>query len=275
MRGFKVVVVTLCMMLSGACAQFNQGTAAVPGVASHLDRIAARGELVVGMSGNQPPLNFISKSGELMGLEVDLAKQMADAMGVNLRIQSMAFADLLPALESGRVDLVLSGMTITPARNMKSMFVGPYFLSGKAILTREQTLADIRNPSEMNRPNLKIVALRGSTSQALVEDEIPDAKLSLAQDYDEAVQQLIRNEADIFIADYPICIISVFRYPDEGLISLITPMTFEPLGIGLPAGDPLYANWVENFLMLLDGSGELEELTNRWLGESSWLEDLP
>lgn len=275
MRGFRFAVALSCMILLGACAQFNQGAAPVLGPSSHLDRIAARGELVVGMSGGQPPLNFISKGGELMGLEVDLAKQMADAMGVNLRLQSMAFADLLPALESGRIDLVLSGMTITPARNMKSMFVGPYFLSGKAILTREQTLADIRNPSEMNRPELKLTALRGSTSQALVESEIPEAKLTLAQDYDEAVQLLIKGEVDAFIADYPICIISVFRYQDEGLISLIAPMTFEPLGIGLPAGDPLYANWVENFLMLLDGSGELEELTNRWFGESSWLQDLP
>ena len=90
-----------------------------------LDRIVQRGELVIGTSGTQPPMTVTSKKGEIIGLDADIAKAMADAMGVKLRFVTMPFAKLLPALEADQVDMVLSGMTITPKRNQIVAFVGP------------------------------------------------------------------------------------------------------------------------------------------------------
>jgi polar amino acid transport system substrate-binding protein len=91
---------------------------------SALDRIIKKGELAVGTSGTQPPMSATNKKGELMGMDVDISKAMADAMGVKLKFVPIPFAELLPALEAGKVDMVLSGMTITPERNRKAAFVG-------------------------------------------------------------------------------------------------------------------------------------------------------
>ena len=74
-----------------------------------------------------PPLNMTTKDNRIIGLEIDLARALADAMEVGLRLQPIAFKDLLPALEAGKVDMVLSGMTITAKRNSKVAFVGPYY----------------------------------------------------------------------------------------------------------------------------------------------------
>ncbi len=240
-----------------------------------LDRILKRGELIVGVSGNQPPLNMRAKSGAIIGLEAELAQMIADAMGVRLRLFPVHFNMLIPTLEEGGIDMIMSGMTMTPERNLKFAFVGPYFLSGKSFLTKSQTIASLQDASQIDSPSSTVVALEGSTSQLFVEEIMPRAKLIKAKTYDAAVKMVLEDKVDAFIADYPICIISVFRFPDQGLVSLITPLTYEPVGIGMPANDPHLLNWVENFLNTLEGSGRLEELRARWFEDASWLTDLP
>jgi polar amino acid transport system substrate-binding protein len=239
-----------------------------------LERIRQRGELLVGTSGNQPPLNATTKDGRVVGLEVDLARAMASAMDVKLRVITMPFADLLSAVQTGKVDVVLSGMTMTPQRNMKVAFVGPYFVSGKSLLSKLETMASVSDASEINSPKMQLAALKGSTSQYFVERIIPKATLTLTQDYDEAVALVRQGKIDALIADYPFCAISVFRYPEDHLVTLKTPFTFEPLGIALPAGDPLLVNWVENFLTMLEGTGVLFEITTKWFEDGSWVSQL-
>ena len=275
MKKLIIVSVSLLMFLTG-CAQMNGNTANASASASPvIDRILQRGELVVGMAGNMPPLNMTTKEGELIGYEVDLAKNMASAMGVRAKMEVMPFAKLLPALQSGKIDLILSNMTITPERNLKVAFVGPYFTSGKAFLTKIKTIAMAGEAADIDAKNTKLVALKGSTSQAFVEKAIPDATLVTASDYDEAVKMVLEDKVHAMVADYPICVVSVFRYPDRGLFSVVTTLTFEPIGVGVPAGDPLLVNWVENFMGIAEKVGLFEALKEKWLLKADWLNRLP
>ena len=200
---------------------------------------------------------------------------MAKAMGVKYRMETMPFPDLLPALQEGKVDMVISGMTITPDRNLKVAFVGPYFMSGKAFMTKIKTIAEADEAADVNNPGTKFVALRDSTSQSFVEEFIPKATLYTANDYDEAVKMVLEDEVHAMVADYPICVVSIFRYPNAGLLSVITPITYEPLGVAVPAGDPLLVNWLENFLAAVEGSGNLDALKVKWFATGSWLRELP
>jgi polar amino acid transport system substrate-binding protein len=230
---------------------------------------------VVGMAGNMPPMNMTTKEGELIGYEVDLAKNMAASMGVRAKFSVMPFAELLPALQSGKIDLILSNMTITPARNLKVAFVGPYFTSGKAFLTKIKTIALADEAADIDAKNTKLVALKGSTSQAFVEKAIPDATLVTANDYDEAVKMVLEDKVDAMVADYPICVVSVFRYPDQGLLSVVTTLTYEPIGVGVQAGDPLLVNWVENFMGIAEETGLLQKFEEKWFRKADWLLKLP
>jgi polar amino acid transport system substrate-binding protein len=274
-RKLTLVFVSLMLLLSG-CAQMSGNTASASATASPvIDRILQRGELVVGMAGNMPPMNMTTKEGELIGYEVDLAKNMAAAMGVSAKFSVMPFAELLPALQSGKIDLILSNMTITPARNLKVAFVGPYFTSGKAFLTKIKTIALADEAADIDAKNTKLVALKGSTSQAFVEKAIPDATLVTANDYDEAVKMVLEDKVHAMVADYPICVVSVFRYPEQGLLSVVTTLTYEPIGVGVQAGDPLLVNWVENFMGIAEETGLLQKFEEKWFKKAGWLQQLP
>ena len=91
---------------------------------------------MVGISGDQPPLNGTTKEGRIIGLDADLANTIASGMDVKVRFSKMPFSDLLPALQAGKVDMVISGMTMTLDRNTKVAYIGPYLVSGKGILLK-------------------------------------------------------------------------------------------------------------------------------------------
>jgi polar amino acid transport system substrate-binding protein len=267
-RGLVALVVVVGLM-----AMWGQVFAA--GISPVLDRIQARQELVVGTAASMPPLNMTTKDGRIMGMEMDLAEYFASSIGVKLTVKPMPFNDLLPALEAGQVDMVLSGMTITPARNLKVAFVGPYFASGKSILAKAANVDSIDEIAKMNNPDKVLVALKGSTSQMFVEKVTPKAKLVLADDYSQAVSMVLDDRAVAMVADFPICMVSVYRYPDAKLATLKKPFSYEPLGIALPPNDPLLVNWVQNFLHALDKMGDMEMLMEKWFKNSSWVSQLP
>ncbi len=240
-----------------------------------IDRIRNQGELVVGTSGDQPPLSATTRDGKIIGLEPDISSLMASSMGVRLRLARMPFADLLPALKNGKIDLILSGMTMTAQRNLDVAFVGPYYVTGKAFLTKLATIASLENADGIDKPEYTVVALQGSTSQIYVEKVLPRAKLVTTKDYDEALAMLLRDEAHAMVADYHYCAVAAFRYKDKGLITVNAPFTYEPIGVAMQAGDPLLVNWMENFFSTLNGSGDLKKLAERWFGNGAWLKELP
>jgi polar amino acid transport system substrate-binding protein len=268
-----MIVLIVSALLISSCAPMGMGGSGT-GQGPTLGAILDRGELIVGTSGSMPPMNMTDKNGRIFGLEPDLASGFADSMGVTLRLVPMPFKDLLPALEAGKVDMVLSGMTITPHRNLKVAFVGPYFVSGKGLLTKIETLVAITDPSEINTPSTRLAALEGSTSAQFVKEMLPEAKLLTAPTHDDAVRMVIQNQVDAMIADYQFCAVAVIRNPEAGLLSLAAPLTYEPIGVALPASDPHLVNWVTNFLNTVSASGDLAALKLDWYTNAAWLNEL-
>ncbi len=241
---------------------------------SILDNIRKKGELRIGTTGQQPPMTVTTKSGEIVGLDADIAKTMAAAMGVRVKFVVTPFNDLLPALKTGRTDMVISSFTMTPERNLDVAFVGPYHVSGKGILTNGDRFAVLQKANGLNSPEVKIAALKNSTSQAFAEQLMPKAKLTLTESYQEAITLLFESKLDVLIADYQFCAFTAYRYQDKGLSAGKSPLTFEPLGIAMKE-DPLLINWVQNFLLLIHGNGELKKMESKWLNGGKWVDELP
>jgi polar amino acid transport system substrate-binding protein len=239
-----------------------------------MDRILEKGELVVGTTASQPPMIATTKSGQIIGFDADLARLIAESMGVQLKFETMPFSELIPALENGKVDMILSGMTMLPKRNLKVAFVGPYYVSGKGILTKAKNMAALQEKDGLNRPDFTVAALKGSTSQMFVERAAPKAKLVTTKNYDEAIDMLMQDKIEALIADYPFCALASFRYSDKGLMAGQSKLTFEPLGIAIPE-DALLINWMENYLTMLEGSGILKRLGENWFENSDWIKELP
>jgi ABC-type amino acid transport substrate-binding protein len=212
-----------------------------------------------------------AKSGEIIGLEPDMAKIMAEAMEVKLSIKPIPFNNLLGALLKGRVDVVMSQVSITGKRNMRVAFAGPYFKSGKAVLTRIEALAAARHVSEIRGPEIRVAALKGSTSQAFVERMLPGTKFLPVDSYGEAIHMVLSKGAEAMVADYPACAMGIFLNPGKGLLTSKEPLTYEPIGIAIPGNDPLFLNWVQNFLTTLKDSGILDDLKSKWFKDPSWV----
>jgi len=264
----KRMLCVLVVVLALALAALD--TAAGP----VMDRILAKKVLVVGTSGQQPPMSATAKSGELIGMDIDLANAMAEGLGVAVEFVRMPFAELLPGLEAGQADMVISGMTITPDRNRKVAFVGPYYVSGKGILALEQRYAELQDADGLNAPDVTVTTLKDSTSQRFAEKLMPKAKLIPAASYDEAIALVLQKKADVMVADLPFCAYAAYRYQDKGLSAGKSPLTFEPLGIAM-AEDTLLINWVRNFLNTLQGTGQLKKIHAKWLENGGWITELP
>jgi polar amino acid transport system substrate-binding protein len=261
---FKSAVFLLSMVL------FFSGVACAGPI---LDDILKKGELVVGMTGDQPPLNAIAKDGEFIGLDADLARSIAKSMNLEVRFSRMSFAELLPALQAGKIDMILSGMTMTPARNTQVAFVGPYYVSGKGILLKFESV-ELLKKEGLNSEKFKIATLKGSTSQSVVEQKAPEANHIFVDSYEDAVEKLLQGKADAVIADYPFCAYMAARYSEKKLVVAETKLTIEPLGVALRE-DALFINLVGNVLKSMVLSEEMQSLQEKWFRSRSWFEQLP
>lgn len=240
-----------------------------------LQRVIDFKTLKVGMSGNQPPLTMIDKNGAPMGFDVDLAMALAVAMQVKLDIQVMPFGDLLDALEKDEVDMVISGLSITPQRTESISFVGPYMMSGKSILTKRSALGNAASTDVFDNENVTLMALENSTSAAFIRNSAPRATLTEVESYNQGVKMLMEDKADALVADMPMCILTVLRFPDAGFTTLEQPLTVEPIGIGISKDDLQFQNLVDNYLDAYEKSGLLNKLRKKWFEDSSWVSRLP
>ncbi len=267
---------TLRLAAIAVFAAFTVFTASsVTAQAPVLDRVIKSGTLRVGMSANQPPLNVKSKTGQMIGLEVDLARGLAYALGFELEIVQKPFGQLLGALKQGKVDMVMSGVDITAERSRDFLFVGPYMLSGKSLVTTSKALAGAETVEDINTRDVIFVALKNSTSEAFVKKHMPKAKIIRVDDYETGVQMVMDRKASAMVADVEACALAVLRNPDAGLITLEEPLSVEPTGIAVSARDVRFYNLIDNYIDAIEATGILSALRQKWFEDPSWLEELP
>ena len=224
---------------------------------------------MLGTAGDYPPFSALNSKGGMVGLDVDLAAKIAEAMGVDLVIKRYPFGQLLTALEKGKVDVVLSGMTITPERNTKVLFVGPYYSSGKSLITKDASIG-LNGTSAHD----VVVAVKGSTSAHVAKKLFAHSTVKVVATFDTAMELLLQGKVTAIVADYPYCAAMSYRYRDKGVSSPNAPFTYEPLGIGIRKSAFHLENWMQNFLFALEGSGELERLTDKWIKNMDWVNQL-
>ena len=254
------LLLLLLLMTVGCNAMQTKG-------GSTLDRIQERGELILGTSGNMPTMTQVDEEGKVTGFDIDIARLMANVMDVKLVTKVMPFNELLPALEAGKVDVVISNITITPKRNLRVAFVGPYMTSGKCFVTKNESLAKAEQSPDLNTPETRLAVLNGSTSEDFARGLFPNATVVKVESYAKAAEMVKSDEVGGMLTDYPICMATLKNNPDAGFVTLFSLLTYEPIGIALPANDAQFINWTNNFLDRLDGTDTLKGLGKIWFGE--------
>ncbi|CCH47476.1 basic amino acid ABC transporter substrate-binding protein [Pseudodesulfovibrio piezophilus] len=161
-----------------------------------LEKVKEKGVITVGNSPDYPPFESIGDNGERVGFDIDLLDAVAQKIGVKVQWVTMEFAAIVTAVQSGQVDMGMSGFSITPERREQVGFSAPYFASGQVIVTRPDS--DIKNVADLN--GKKIAVQLGTTGEQQA-DKIEGASVIKPESYSIAFMMLHNNAADAVIAD--------------------------------------------------------------------------
>lgn len=237
-----------------------------------INRVLQSGKLKVAVTASQPPYSMWDKNQQLIGFDVELAKGLASAMGVQAEFVVLPFAKLLPALNKQKVDIVLAGMNITLKRAQTVLFVGPYMMSGKSILMRlDNPVARLQQIEQFNQQSLKVAALKNSTSARFSKKVLPDVNLTEVANYHKGIAAVKSGEVDMMVADRNICLLAVIQDDDQALTALSQPLTVEPVGIAISAKNPHLKQLVQNFFDSYQMLGMIDPLQKKWFESRQWL----
>ena len=231
---------------------------------SLLTEIVNRKKLVVGMELKYPPFEFTDEKGQPQGLDVELARMAAKDLGVELEIKDMEWTGLIPALQTGKIDIIISGITGTLERAKTITFTSPYFTTGLCALLSTKRAADVSKVDQLNDPKRVIAVRTGTTADLLVGKRFPKATISRYKDESACVQEVVNGRADAFLYDQLSIAKHAREFKDETK-AILTPFTYEPFCIAMRKGDFDLWNWLEMFVTLRGKDGSLEELRAKYV----------
>lgn len=246
------------------------GGASMVQAGSDLDRIIESGELKACFDAGYMPFEMKAKNNEFVGFDIDMGKQLAKSMGVKYTPVNTAWDGIIPALITGKCDIITAGMTITPQRNLKVNFADPYIVVGQSILISPKLQGQINSYSDLNDPKYTIATKLGTTAQIAVERLMPKAKVNLFETESEGPLEVINGSADAFVYDLPYNAIYSSQNTDK-VAHLDQPFTFEPLGWAVRQGDSDYVNFLNNFLRQVKGDKTYDKLYAKWFKSDAWL----
>ncbi len=236
---------------------------------STLNQIMERKVLRVGLDAGYMPFEMTNKQGRIVGFDVDIARQMAKAMGVKLEIVNTAWDGIIPALVTDKFDIIMSGMTLTAERNLQINFADPYIVIGQSIMVRNGLEDEIQSYKDLNDSKYTVVSKLGTTGDIAAKRYLSKAKLRLFETESEGAIEVVNGKADAFIYDLPFNAVYSSQNPGK-LVHLDTPFTYEPLAWGVRKGDPDFLNWLNNFMRQIQGDGTYDKIYAKWFESSEW-----
>jgi polar amino acid transport system substrate-binding protein len=240
---------------------------------STLEKILKRGELIIGTESGYPPFEMTDKKGKIVGFDIDLAKEMAKAMGVKLKIVNTAFDGIIPALTTEKFDIIISGITTTQERNLKINFSDPYMTVGQTVLLNDKHKDKITSYKQLNNEKYVITSKIGTTGEQAVKRYMPKAKYKSFEESGQAALEVAMGKADAVVYDLPFCA-TFIATQGKGLVFLDKPFTYEPLSFGIRKGDPDFLNWLNNFLVQLKNDGRYDKIYDRWFKNMNWTKNV-
>lgn len=217
----SVALIVCVSVVAAACGGKNEATpastggAAVSGKASKLDQIKKAGKIVLGTSADYPPYEFhksINGKDEIVGFDIEIAKEFAKDLGVKLEIKDMKFEGLLPALQAGTIDFVLAGMTPKEERKQAVDFTQIYYTAKQTVVIRAEdkekfkTIADLKGK--------KVGAQKGSVQEDILKDQLKDAEAKILSKVPDLFLELKTKKVDALIMEHPVTEAYVSRNKD-------------------------------------------------------------
>lgn len=236
---------------------------------STIEQVIKRGVLRVGMS-TFVPWAMRDKKGDLIGFEIDVATRLAKDMGVKVEFVPTQWAGIIPALLTGKFDVVIGGMGIMPNRNLKVNFTIPYDFSGMSLAASKTLAGGFNSLKDFNKPEVVLTARLGATPVEAAKKFMPLATLRLFDDEAKIYQEVLNGRAHAVVASAPTPAFQVLKYPDKLFLPLKDTFTKEPIGFAVRKGDVDTLNYFNNWITFVRAEGWLDERKHYWFETSDW-----
>lgn len=237
---------------------------------STLEQILQKNRIRVGFS-TFVPWAMKDKQGGYTGFEIEVASQLAQDMGVEVDFVPTKWSGIIPALLTGKFDIIIGGMGITPERNLKVNFTEPYEHSGMSILANRKLAGDRSGLEAFNNAETVIVARIGTTAAAAAKKFLPKAQLNLFDDEGQALQELLNNRAAAMVSSQPFPEFQALKYPDRLALPLGgKTFTREPIGFAIRKGDVDFLNFLNNWIRVKNADNWLQERYDYWFTTQDW-----
>jgi len=236
---------------------------------SSIEQVLKSGALRVGMS-TFVPWAMKDKTGKLIGFEIDVATRLAEDMGVKPEFVPTKWAGIIPALLTGKFDVIIGGMGIRPNRNLKVNFSLPYDYTGMSLVAHQEVAKGFKSLEDFNRAEVSIAARLGSTAVTAAKQYMPKARLRLFDDESQAYQELLNGKAHAVVGSAPTPAFYALKHPEKIFLPLEGTFTKEPIGFAVRKGDPDTLNFFNNWIRVVEAEGWLKTRKHYWFETREW-----
>ncbi|MFZ0482086.1 MAG: transporter substrate-binding domain-containing protein [Desulfobacterales bacterium] len=268
MRACVLVASTLLLMMI-ACSNNSTPANQAEKKESVIEQVQKRGALRVGMS-TFVPWAMKDKTGNLIGFEIDVAKRLAKDTGVKVEFVPTKWSGIIPALITGKFDVIIGGMGIIPSRNLKVNFSIPYDHTGMSIVAHKTLAAGFSRLEDFNSSGVVIAARLGSTAATAAKKYMPKATLRLFDDESQAYQELVNGKVYAVVGSAPTPEFQAIKYPEKLFLPLDKTFTKEPIGFAVKKGDLDTLNYFNNWIRYVESEGWLKDRKNYWFRTKDW-----
>ena len=220
--------------------------------------------LRIGVTPNSPPVVYVSGR-QPIGLEVDFGRQLASDLGRSPQIISLDWDDLIPAIEENRIDIIMSGMSITSMRQARVAFIDPYSKVGQMALVRRVDYARYANPFILVNTKDRVGTEKGTTGDLFVQTRMRNAERLYYRSPEDGAKALLSKKVDVLIADAPTIWWLAANYEAEGLRGVFEPLTEEHLAWAVSRANPTLHEEVSNVIARWREDGTLDMILRRWI----------
>jgi len=220
--------------------------------------------LVIGMELNYPPFEMVDAQGNPAGISVEMARALGEYLHRPVRIENIPFDGLIPAVKTGKIDLIISSMTRTPERERSIDFSDGYLRTGLCLLLGNDVIAN--SIDDVDRSDFKIAVKQGTTGQAYAKTHLTKAQLLVLDKEDACVLEVVQGKAQAFIYDQ----MSVFKHwqqHQDRTRALLKPFQEEQWAVGIRKGNDEIKRKVNEFLADFKTRGGFDKLGERYLKE--------
>ena len=259
--------VLVCVLVLGLSVSYAGDTQRALTGESAVEAIAKRGVIKVGMD-IFVPWAMKDKKGELIGFEIDIAKKLAEDMGVKVEFVPTKWSGIIPGLIAGKFDVLIGGMTITTKRNMKINFTRPYYYTEQGLMANKKKAAGFK-VDDFNKSSVTIAARLGSTAAVAAKQRFPKARIRLFDDEPSAVQELLNGNVHAMVSAQPLPSSTAIDYPDTVMV-YEEVMMLEAIGIGVRKSDLDTLNLINNWIEINRNNRWIQGRYAYWFKSKDW-----